>query len=346
LKVEIRENVGLAESTTFGIGGRARYYGELKQEADVAEALAWARAHERPVFVLGGGSNLLVSDHGYGGLVLKMALRGIREAGAGVLEAGAGELWDDVVAAAVERGWAGIECLSGIPGLTGATPVQNVGAYGQEVGAVIASVRAWDVERGAWVEFKAGECGFGYRCSRFNQFDRGRFLITAVRFQLRPGDEPELSYPELRRRFPDGTPKLAAVREAVLEIRRGKGMLAGQVRSAGSFFKNPVVSEREYAEVAARSAVEPPRFAAVNGTVKLPAAWLIEQAGFRKGYRPLRGGAALSDQHALAIVNNDHASASDVVRLARRIQLAVDARFGIRLEPEPAQLGFNPGEEV
>lgn len=347
MEVEIQENFPLAERTTLGIGGRARYWCELRAEADVPAALAWASAQDVPVFVLGGGSNLLVSDHGYGGLVLHAAgLRGIRELGDGELEAGAGEPWDDVVAATVARGWAGLECLSGIPGLTGATPVQNVGAYGQEVGAAIAGVRAWDREHGAWVELTADACGFGYRCSRFNQIDRERFVITAVRFRLAPGGEAEIGYPELRRRFPDGAPALEAVRAAVLEIRRSKAMLTGQVRSAGSFFKNPVVRASEWARVAARAEGTPPRFAAVDGLVKLPAAWLIEQAGFRKGYQPLNGGAALSDQHALAIVNRDHARASDVVRLARRIQLAVDARFGIRLEPEPAQLGFNPGEEV
>ena len=341
----------MAERTTLGVGGRARYFVELKSEADVPAAVAWAEAHDVPMFVLGGGSNLLVSDHGFEGLVLHMAIGGIRETGEGELgegglEAGAGELWDDVVAAGVARGWAGIECLSGIPGLAGATPVQNVGAYGQEVASAIARVRAWDRARSEWVELEAGACGFQYRSSRFNQMDRERFVITTVRFKLRPGGAAEIGYPELRRRFPDGAPALKTVREAVLEIRRGKAMLAGQVRSAGSFFKNPVLSAGEWANLAARVEGPIPQFAAGRAGIKVPAAWLIEQAGFPKGYQPLTGGAGLSPQHALAIVNRDHARAAAVVALARRLQLAVDARFGLRLEPEPAQVGFHPGEEV
>ncbi|HEY7837749.1 MAG TPA: UDP-N-acetylmuramate dehydrogenase [Terriglobales bacterium] len=356
--MQIQEHVELAERTTLGVGGRARYFVELKAEADVPAAVAWAEAHDLPVFVLGGGSNLLVSDHGFAGLVLHMAIGGIydscdscescesRELGEGVLEAGAGELWDDVVAAGVARGWAGIECLSGIPGLAGATPVQNVGAYGQEVASAITRVRAWDRAQSEWVELEAGACGFQYRSSRFNQMDRERFVITRVGFKLRPGGAAEIGYPELRRRFPDGAPALGAVREAVLDIRRGKAMLAGQVRSAGSFFKNPVLSAGEWANLAARVEGPIPQFAAGRAGIKVPAAWLIEQAGFSKGYRALAGGVGLSPQHALAIVNRDHARATAVVGLARRIQLAVDARFGIRLEPEPVQLGFHPGEEV
>ena len=344
--MQIQENVELAERTTLGVGGRARYFVELKAEADVPAAVAWAEAHDVPVFVLGGGSNLLVSDHGFAGLVLRMAIGGIRKLGEGVLDAGAGELWDDVVAAGVARGWAGIECLSGIPGLAGATPVQNVGAYGQEVASAITRVRAWDRARSEWVELEAGACGFRYRSSRFNQMDRERFVITRVRFKLRPGGPAEIGYPELRRRFPDGAPALGLVREAVLEIRRGKAMLAGQVRSAGSFFKNPVLSAGEWANLAARVEGPIPQFAAGRAGIKVPAAWLIEQAGFSKGYQALAGGVGLSPQHALAIVNRDHARAAAVVALARRIQLAVDACFGIRLEPEPVQLGFHPGEEV
>jgi len=339
-----REHVRLADHTTLGLGGEARYWAEAEREADIPAAAAWARQQGLPWMPLGGGSNVLASDAGYDGLILHLALPGVRELGGGRVEAAAGEDWDGFVAWCVARGLAGLECLSGIPGTVGATPVQNVGAYGQEVAETIQSVRAWDRQAEAWVELPASACGFGYRSSRF-QPGKGRFVIAAVRFALRPGGAAALRYPELRRQFPDpaAAPSLSEVREAVRAIRRGKAMLIEpgdpECRSAGSFFKNPVVSEAAAAELARRLGAAPPQFPAAAGQVKLPAAWLIEQAGFHKGYRPAGSGVGLSRRHVLAIVNYGSGTAAAVAALAGQIQSAVAAKTGIALHPEPVWLG-------
>jgi len=345
-----REHVRLADHTTLGLGGEASFWAEAEAEADIPAAAAWARQRGLDWMPLGGGSNLLVSDQGYDGLALHIAIKGVRDLGGGHVEAAAGEDWDGFVAWCVERGLAGLECLSGIPGTVGATPVQNVGAYGQEVAETIGSVRAWDRQAETWVELPAAECGFGYRSSRFNQEDRGRFVIAAVRFALRPGGAAALRYPELRRQFPDpaAAPSLAAVRAAVRGIRRGKAMLLEpgdpECRSAGSFFKNPVVSPIAAAELAQRLGAAPPQFPAGEGQVKIPAAWLIEQAGFHKGFRPEGSGVGLSRRHVLAIVNYGQGTAAQVRALARQIRSAVAAGTGISLQPEPVPVGFAPSE--
>lgn len=340
-----RAQIRFADHTTLGLGGEARWWAEAETEADIPAAAAWAAARGLEWTPIGGGSNLLVSDAGYGGLALHIALRGVRELDGGHIEAAAGEDWDGFVAACVARGWAGVECLSGIPGTVGATPVQNVGAYGQEVAETIETVRAWDRHDAAWVELANPDCGFGYRSSRFNGADRGRFVIAAVRFRLAPGGEAALRYPELRRQFPAGAqPTLAEAREVVRGLRRGKAMLleAGdpECRSAGSFFKNVVLPEAAAAALAARLGTAPPRFPAGDGHVKIPAAWLIEQSGFHKGYRANGSGVGLSRRHVLAIVNYGAGTAAEVMALARQIQAAVRARTGLELEPEPVRLGF------
>lgn len=354
LPLGIAAQVPLAPLTTLGIGGPARFFARVEREEQIPALMAWAEQQARPVFVLGGGSNLLVADRGYDGLVLAIALRGIRGE-AEEVTAAAGEPWDAFVERCVARDWAGIECLSGIPGTVGGTPVQNVGAYGQDVAETIVAVRAWDRERREFVELDRTACRFGYRASLFNRDQPGRFIVTAARFRLQPGGAPALRYAELQRRFAGAArPGLRDVREAVREIRRGKAMLIEpdqpESHSAGSFFKNPIVSEAQAEAVAARAGEPPPRFATPEG-VKLPAAWLIERAGFSRGYRPpAPGGGAgrvgLSSRHALAIVNYSGASAAEVAALARRIRDAVAARFGIPLAPEPVWLGFNPGERL
>ena len=348
--MEVRENISLAPFTTFGIGGPARWFAEARTEEDVAEVAAWARPRGVPLFVLGGGSNLLVADRGFDGLVLHVGLRGIEANDAGVLRAAAGEPWEFCVQKSLELGWAGIECLSGIPGTVGGTPVQNVGAYGQEVAPVIERVRAFDLAEAAWVELSAEECGFAYRRSRFNTRDRGRFVVTRVDYRLTPGGAPTLRYAELQKAVETAQaggaePTLAEAAAIVREIRRGKGMLIVQddpdCRSAGSFFKNPVVSEDLFQEIAARSS--PPKFAAEPGPngeprVKVPAAWLIEQAGFAKGFA--LGNAGISTRHTLALVNRGGARAEEILGLAGKIAIAVEERFGVRLEMEPVTLGF------
>jgi UDP-N-acetylmuramate dehydrogenase len=264
-----------------------------------------------------------------------------------VLRAAAGTPWEHCVQQTTEAGLAGIECLAGIPGTVGGTPVQNVGAYGQEVGSVIERVRAFDRAAQEFTEFANAECGFAYRRSRFNSTDRGRYVVTRVDYRLRRKGAPTLNYAELKAHFSnwETVPTLAEVAEAVRGIRKSKGMLLVEgdpdCRSAGSFFKNPSVAP-EVAERVKRIAVDSGltlrAFPAEGGLVKIPAAWLIEQAGFRKGYK--LGAAGISSRHTLALVNRGGATAKEILALAGKIQAAVEARFGIRLEMEPEMVGF------
>ena len=356
------ENKPLASFTTFGIGGPARWFVEAASEDDAVEATDWAKEREVPLFVLGGGSNLLVRDAGFDGLVLRVCLRGITVApapdrtGQVIYQAAAGEDWEHFVQRTIEDNCAGVECLAGIPGTVGGTPVQNVGAYGQEVASTIERVRAFDLEKHAFVEFSAAECGFGYRRSRFNSTDRGRYIVTRVDYRLTPGGAPTLRYAELQRNFPEGVKtSLTEVAALVRRLRQSKGMLLvegdSECRSAGSFFKNPVVSQQQLRRIAERSGMEPPSYPAGSGAkpesgsatekpllFKVPAAWLIEQAGFAKGYE--LGAAAISSRHTLALVNRGEASAAEVLALAEQITAAVEERFGIRLEMEPVMVGF------
>jgi UDP-N-acetylmuramate dehydrogenase len=361
--LEILSNIPLAPLTTFGVGGPARWFADASTEDDVVAAADWARERRMPLFVLGGGSNLVVSDAGFNGLVLHVVLRGIESertaAGELLLRAAAGEPWENCVRQALEASAAGIECLSGIPGTAGGTPVQNVGAYGQEVSSVIDGVRAFDLNERTFVELTAAECGFSYRRSRFNTIDRGRFIVTRVDFRLTPGGAATLRYPELQRAvntaYPDREPSLAEVAAIVRRIRQSKGMLIVEgdpdCRSAGSFFKNPVISNDLFRQIAARcaGAGEPAHFPAGTGDpnlVKIPAAWLIEQAGFAKGYA--LGRAAISSRHTLALINKGPkgpdgrggATAAEILALAEKISAAVESRFGIRLEMEPVLVGF------
>jgi UDP-N-acetylmuramate dehydrogenase len=342
----LKENQPLAPFTTFGIGGPARWFIEAETEDDIVEAAYWAREHEMELFVLGGGSNLLVSDAGFNGLVLHVGIRGM-ERGGELFRCGAGEQWDEFVSFAVAERCAGIECLAGIPGTVGGTPVQNVGAYGQEVESVIECVRAFDLEQWKHVELLNKECGFAYRRSRFNSTDRGRFVVTGVDYRLRRNGSPQITYADLKARFNGltGAPTLSEVAIAVREIRKGKGMLIVEgdpdCRSAGSFFKNPEVSSEVAGRV--REFVEnvgvPLRvFPTAGGLVKIPAAWLIEQAGFSKGYS--LGAAGISSRHTLALINRGGASAGEILGLAQKIAAAVQERFGIQLEMEPVMLGF------
>jgi len=344
--LEILQNIPLAPFTTFAIGGPARWFVQATSEDEIAEAVAWARERSLRFFVLGGGSNLLVADAGFDGLVLHVALRGITME-QGIVSAAAGEPWEHIVQRSLDAGWAGIECLAGIPGTVGGTPVQNVGAYGQEVAPIIERVRAFDIEERSFVEFSAAECGFSYRRSRFNTTDRGRFIVTRVDFRLTPGGAPALRYPELRRAveaaFPAAEASLTEVAAIVRRIRQSKGMLIVEgdpdCRSAGSFFKNPIVPTDLLQNIAAGSAAAPhfPAGPGAEGCVKVPAAWLIEQAGFAKGYA--LGNAGISSRHTLALVNRGGATAREILALAEKISAAVEARFRIRLEREPVLLG-------
>jgi UDP-N-acetylmuramate dehydrogenase len=347
----IREQVPLAPLTTLGVGGPARYFVEAHTESDIREAVQHAQSLNVPLFVLGGGSNLLVADRGFDGLVLEISLRGIeRAAGADdtvAFSVAAGEEWDDFVARAVDDNCAGIECLSGIPGSVGGTPVQNVGAYGQEVSETIREVEALDRQSLQLKTFANAECGFGYRSSIFNTTASDRYIILRVSFSLQRGGRPAIRYADLQKAFPDATatPTLSAVRVAVREIRQRKAMLIvpgdDDARSAGSFFKNPIVPQQQFDDLAAKLRARDlalPSYPAAGGFRKLPAAWLVEHAGFAKGYS--RGAAGISRRHTLAIVNRGGATAADIVALKDEIQSRVFSEFGIQLQPEPVFLGF------
>ncbi len=346
----IQENVPLARLTTLQVGGTARYFAELKREDEVREAVQFARTRSLPWFVLGGGSNLVVADAGWPGLVLRIALGGIasppRNDAAVLFSVGAGVGWDDFVAQTVAQNCAGVECLSGIPGSVGGTPVQNVGAYGQEVADTIESVRALDLHEDRIVVLPKPVCGFRYRASIFNSSERGRYIILRVNYRLKRGGAPNLKYADLQKHFAEKTrPSLAAVREAVREIRRSKGMLIvpgdADCRSAGSFFKNPVLSEAQFSNLAARAAtkgLEIPHYPALEAQHKVSAAWLVEHSGFSKGF--VAGEAGISHKHALALINRGAAKASDIVGLKNEIQHGVQEAWGILLDPEPVFVGF------
>lgn len=375
----MRRDVPLAPLTTLGLGGRARYYVEARDAEALAAALAWAREEGVPAVLLGGGSNVVVADAGVDGLVVRMAQRGVERAAdpEGRSErwtVAAGEPWDPLVERAVAVGLVGIECLSGIPGSAGATPIQNVGAYGQEVSEVIESVRVLDRDSLEERELSPEECGFGYRDSRFRR-EPERFAVLSATFRLERGGEPALRYPELARAVAEaggGRPTLESVRRTVLALRRSKSMVieAGDEnrRSVGSFFVNPVllaaeaeaVVERAVTAGAARDPSEVPRFAAgpepgrldpsagpaeaSPPKVKLSAGWLIERAGFAKGTR--RGPVGISSRHALALVHHGGGTTAELLALAREVRRAVQDRFGVTLRPEPVFLGFGAGDPL
>jgi len=318
----VLENVYLAPLTTLKVGGPARYFTEPKSAAEVAEGVNFARSKDLPLFVLGGGSNLVVSDAGWPGLVLKLAVRGIEERtenGKTLFDVGAGEEWDRFVARAVARNCAGVECLSGIPGSVGGTPVQNVGAYGQEVSETIESVQVFDLIDGQVRELCAEACGLQYRTSIFNTSERGRFIILRVTYALTPGGKPRIDYADLKKHFAgfQNIPSLTSTREAVRRIRAAKAMLITpgdeDCRSAGSFFKNPVLPAEQYDQLTRRAAakgLQVPSYPALDAQKKVSAAWLVEHSGFSKGYSS--GQVGISRKHALAIVNRGEASAADI----------------------------------
>jgi UDP-N-acetylmuramate dehydrogenase len=338
----LQEQVPLAPRTTLGVGGPARWFAEVESENALLEAVRFVRERGLPLFVLGGGSNLVVADEGFPGLVVHIALLGMDENG-DRFRVAAGENWDGFVSRAVALDFGGIECLAGIPGTVGGTPVQNVGAYGQEVSETIEQVRVLDLKTLEYVELPARECGFSYRRSRFNSTDRGRYIVTQVDYRLRKGAAPSLAYADLQRHFQDRVtaPTLAETAASVREIRHRKGMLLVEgepdCRSAGSFFKNPVVPQALYGNIAAERATPPPSWPAQSGFVKIPAAWLVEQAGFHKGFA--MGRAGISSRHTLALVNRGGATAGEIVALRDCIIAAVEGKFRIHLEPEPVWLG-------
>jgi UDP-N-acetylmuramate dehydrogenase len=372
----------LAGYTTLGLGGPAARFIEADRDDQVIAEVREADAGGEPVLVLGGGSNLVVADEGFPGTVVHVATRGVKitaDDGGVTVAVAAGENWDPLVERCVDEGLSGFECLSGIPGLAGATPIQNVGAYGQEVAETIVAVRVYDRLRDTVTELANAECGFGYRTSAFKRSAvagggaapgrrdgargragnpaaaTGRFVVLGVTFRLaRDSLSAPVRYGELARVLgtaEGGRVPLGDARPAVLALRRGKGMVLDpadpDTRSAGSFFTNPVLDRRQFAELRRRAAarsgrpadeVAVPHFAAANGQVKVPAAWLIEQAGFSKGYSG-DGSARISSKHTLALTNPGGASTASLVGLARQIRNGVQQAFGVELVSEPVLIG-------
>jgi UDP-N-acetylmuramate dehydrogenase len=336
----------LAPLTTLGVGGGAEYYFLAETADDLVAACGWANQRQLPIWILSGGSNLVVADAGVPGLIIDVQLRGMsieRKGSLVAVKAAAGEVWDELVDQVVKRGHHGLEGLSGIPGRVGATPIQNVGAYGQDVAQSIVGLEAYDRLENAVVAITNEQCEFDYRTSRFRAKDRGRFIIMSVSFRLTLDGAPRASHAELKQRLDIENATAQQVRDAVLALRRSKSMLFDRVdpwsRSCGSFFLNPivpaVVAERIQLQAATSQA---PIYPLADGMTKIAAAWLIERAGFSRGHRD--GAVGLSEKHSLAIVARNQATARDVCRFARRIQAAVMERFNVELLPEPVFWGF------
>ncbi|HEX4687387.1 MAG TPA: UDP-N-acetylmuramate dehydrogenase [Nocardioides sp.] len=335
----------LADHTTLRLGGPARSWVRAETEQDLVDAVSSCDEAGEPVLVLAGGSNVVVADEGFAGTVVQVATAGIvadhegadPTCGGVVVGVAAGEPWDPFVAAAVERGWVGIEALSGIPGSVGATPIQNVGAYGQEISQTLASVRVWDRRLRGVRTFAAADCGFGYRTSRFKA-DPTRHVVLEVTFQFRQGElGAPVTYAELATRLgvaAGSRAPMTDVRRSVLDLRRSKGMVLDATDhdtwSAGSFFTNPVVPAEELPEGA-------PSWPQGDGRTKTSAAWLIERSGYAKGYGA--GAARLSTKHTLALTNRGGATTAELLALAREIRDGVAERFGIRLVNEPVLVG-------
>lgn len=350
IETQIRSDQPLAPLTTLGVGGVAQYYVVVENVAALVAACRWARKKQLPLWVLAGGSNLVVSDQGVAGLTIDLRLTGCNfEVGSEseLVTAAAGEGWDELVSTTTKRGLFGIECLSGIPGRVGATPIQNVGAYGQEVSQTIVQVSAYDRDEDKIQQFEGAACEFGYRTSLFRHRLPGRFVLLSVTFRLSRKQRVPLRSDELVQRLSREAIEQAHptdVRAAVLEVRRSKSMVYDVddpwSHSCGSFFVNPVVSSAHAASIEGQFAGQSvPFFAQPDGTIKVAAAWLIEKAGFLRGHQ--EGLVGLSPRHSLAIVAQPLARAEDVCLLARKIQHRVFERFGVRLHPEPAFWGFS-----
>jgi UDP-N-acetylmuramate dehydrogenase len=350
--MEVSAKTRLADFTTLGLGGPARRFVDASTADEAIEAIDAADRDGEPLLVIAGGSNLVVADAGYDGTVVRLATRELaveRGDDSVRLVVAAGEPWDEVVARCVIDGFAGIECLSGIPGSTGATPIQNVGAYGAETADTMVSLQAYDRQERAVVELSAADCGFGYRTSALRH--RDRHVVLTVTFELeRAPLSPPLDHVELARSLgvePGGRAPLAATREAVLALRRRKGMVLDpddpDSRSAGSFFLNPILSRDQFALLDRRVAellgadIHAPGWPAGDDQVKTSAAWLIQQAGFGRGYGDGRAG--ISSKHTLALVNRGGATTAELVALAREIRDGVASAFGVALEPEPTLVG-------
>lgn len=361
MPLKIKENVSLAPYTTYKVGGAARYFATVTLQDELSEALRWAGKNKLPLFILGGGSNTLISDDGWPGLVLEMQIRGIRVQKNGdtiEVSVAAGEAWDAVARRAVTEGWTGIEYLSGIPGSVGGALVQNIGAYGQTLQNVVLSCRCVEVATGLERTFSNEECSFDYRDSRFKSSDAGKFVVTEITLQLHSGQAAAIRYQDHRfnlgKIFSDrqSPPSLSEIREAVLDIREKKGMvmLPGRfsLQSAGSVFVNPVVSTAVFEKISKAADTDTKKKAMLmpwywkqsDGKVKISAAFFLEYTQFTKGY--VRGAVGVSPRHSLSLITlNPAARAADLAELAHDMQVAVKKKFDLLLEPEIKLVGFS-----
>jgi UDP-N-acetylmuramate dehydrogenase len=350
IECRIEAKQPLAPMTTLGVGGESEYYFVAETVSDLIAACRWAKGRALPVRVLSGGSNLVIADTGVAGLTIDLRTKGIQfelKESRVMVTAASGENWDALVEMVAERGYCGLECLSGIPGRVGATPIQNVGAYGQDVAQSVAHVDAYDLLDDSVVRIGSSECEFAYRNSRFRARESGRYVILSVCYELRRNASPVTGHAELTRLLKENgvtQPTTAELRRAVLTLRRSKSMVLDPSnpwsRSCGSFFVNPVVSEVLAEEIRSRCGTQHvPLYSLPEGGAKIAAAWLIERAGFSRGHRD--GPVGLSGGHSLAIVAYDQASARDVCDLGRRIQDAVLQQFGVELLPEPVFWGYS-----
>lgn len=350
LKDKIQSDIELKNLTTLKIGGAARFFVSAETEDETVDAVKFADENDLRIFVLGGGSNVLISDKGFDGLVLQINLKGIEiekdETDETIIAVKAGEDWDEFVNFCVEKNLAGIECLSGIPGFVGGTPIQNVGAYGQEVSETITRVKVFDRKSKEILTLNNSECKFAYRSSIFNTTDKNRFIVLQVNYKLKKNGAPKIVYKDLIKFFDGKNPDLKETREAVRQIRAEKAMLVRQggldAQSAGSFFKNPIVPKTQFDKISETAKTlnlgDVPNFKADDENVKIPAAWLIEKAGFHKGFQ--KGNAGLSTKHTLALTNRGDAKASEIISLKDEIQRKVLEVFGIELKTEPIFVGF------
>lgn len=348
--INLQENVSLAAFTTFDVGGPARYFAQVSSELDAVSALAFARERSLDHVVLGGGSNVLISDEGFPGLAILNRIKGvtIEEAGSSVLvTVGGGEDWQDFTDLCVAKDWQGVECLAGIPGTVGASPIQNIGAYGQEVSQVISRVHCLETATGKAISFDNEECAFRYRESIFSTREAGKYLVLAVTFKLIRSGAPAIKYRELAERLSGvPSPALTEVRDAVIAIRAGKGVLVRDgyesFKSAGSFFKNPIISQAQFNQIKSIVAenVESTSWfwPLPNGDVKISAAYLIQCSGFDKGY--CQGKVGISPYHTLILINSGGASARELVDFAAEVQQRILDSFGILLKPEARLVGF------
>jgi UDP-N-acetylmuramate dehydrogenase len=343
---KIKQNQPLKQLTTFEVGGPAAFYVEVRNLDDVTGALDFARQKKLKVFILGGGSNVLISDKGFDGLVIANRIKDLRfkiQDQEALVTIGAGENWDDVVAKCVEKGLYGIECLSGIPGSAGGAVVQNIGAYGQTISEVVKSVTVVEIGSGKIKDISSNQCEFEYRQSLFKK-NPGKYIVTSFKLNLSKDGEPKLIYHDLQNYFQGkNSPSLAEVRKSVIEIRANKGnvILPGFeiFKTAGSFFKNPIVDKITYEKLELRGCYDPWHWDMPDDKIKVAAACLLLNAGYKKGTK--HGNVGISPKHPLAVVNLSDATASQILGFSRAIQKTVTDKFNIELEREVKLIGFN-----